>query len=120
MLGWSLDTARVLAAKVELYKATDLAARELAREIDIAKATSAGQIDRAALEANAGEQVRNNLNSLGSGEVTDIQVEELSSTVIVTSTAEIPLVFSSLAGLKRTTIRVKGLGRLVTIRNRDL
>ena len=117
-MGWSVDTARVLAAKVELYKATDLAARELARELDLNKAAQSGEQDRIGLETKVKERVVKNLDGLTSGKLVNVEVEDLSSCVRVTSTAEIPLVFSGLAGREKTTIRVTGIGRLMIIKDR--
>jgi Flp pilus assembly protein TadG len=116
VMGWSIDTARVLTAKVELYKATDLAAREVAREIDLKRAAKTGEQYRTELDVKAREQVLKNLDGLVSGKVMEIDAYESASSIRVTSSAEIPLVFSGLAGKERTTITVTGIGRLMMVR----
>ena len=120
VMGWSIDTARVLTAKVELYKATDLAARELAREIDLKRAAKTGEQYRTELDVKAREQVLKNLDGLVSGKIIEVEAEESSSGVRVSSSAEIPLVFSGLAGRQKTTIRVTGIGRLMTVNENPL
>lgn len=118
LLGWSVDAGRVMAAKVELYKATDIAAHELAKEIDVREAARTGEQVRHDLSERARDYVDHNVEGLGGGRVVDVSVEESSTYVQVTSSAEVPLFFSYLTGRDLAVIIIRGSGRLRRIRER--
>jgi hypothetical protein len=112
LMGLSIDVGRIIAAKAELYKASDVAAREIAKEINVREASQTGQIIRGVDDADAGEWVDKNLDGLCGAELLDVKVVNSEVYVEVESRARVPLLFSGLINKRSTTIRATGLGRL--------
>jgi hypothetical protein len=112
LMGLSIDAGRIIAAKAELYKASDVAAREIAKEIDMREASQTGQIICGAGDADAKEWVDKNLDGLCGAELLDVKVLNSEVYVEVESRARVPLIFSGLINRRSTTISATGLGRL--------
>ncbi len=111
-MGWSIDVGRVISAKVELYKATDIAARELAKDIDMSEASESGRQVRLDMKQKARDYIDKNTEGLCGGKVVAVQVR---GDVRIVCRAEIPLYFS-LGKIKTTRIKVQSLGRLRKIK----
>ena len=112
LMGLSIDVGRVLAAKTELYKASDVAARELAEEIDVAKAAESGRQVRLTDDADARRWVEKNLDGMCGARLLDVGVVNNEVYVEVESRAEVPLLFSGFAGRRYVAINVTSIARL--------
>lgn len=115
LMGWSIDVGRVLAAKTELYKAGDIAAREMARRIDMEEASATGGQERELSDTAARELVDRNLDGLNGGRLGDVIVVEDGENVKVICSAEVPLLFCGLIRRKSENISATGLGRIKTL-----
>ena len=112
LMGLSIDAGRIMAAKAELYKASDVAAREIAEEINLADATETGLARNDAEDADAREWVGKNLDGMGGAELLDVKVVNTEVYVEVESRAKVPLLFSGLINKRSTIIKTTGIGRL--------
>jgi uncharacterized membrane protein len=112
LLGLSVDAGRVMAAKAELYKASDVAAREIAEEIDLTEATETGRAINGSTDADAWECVEINLDGLSGAELLDVKVLNTEVYVEVESRARVPLLFASLIKKRSTIITVSSIGRM--------
>lgn len=112
LMGLSIDAGRVLAAKAELYKACDVAARKIAEEIDVRDATETGKGVNVSTDEDARIWVEKNLNGLCGGELLGVKVVNTEVYVEVESRAEVPLSFSGLTNRRFSIVKVKGIGRL--------
>lgn len=112
LMGLSIDIGRVLAAKAELYKANDVAAREIARQIDLERASRTGEQEQHVSTENAVAWVQENLDGLSGAKLLDVNVVNTEGFVEVESRAEVPLLFSLLANRRSSTIKVRSIGRL--------
>lgn len=116
LLGWSVDIGRVLAVRAELFKASDIAAQEVAKEIDIREAQLSGRKSWPEMEVQAEYWVNQNLENLAGGRLTQVNVKSDERFVYVDTQARIPLIFSVLAGRREAHIRARGIGRLRKIK----
>lgn len=116
LMGWSVDIGRVLAAKTELAKATDIAAQEVAKEIDLSAAAATGEQKHVFATESAQYWVCENLHGLNGGRLTRTSVEQDLKYIYVGSEAEVPLFFSALTGKTSTSIKARAIGRLRTIK----
>lgn len=114
-MGWSIDVGRVLAAKTELYKAGDIAARKMAKRIDMEQASARGVQERELSDELALELVEVNLDGLAGGTIIDVAAVEQGANVEITASAEIPLLFCGIIGRKSQTITATGMGRIKTL-----
>ncbi|MFH1737243.1 MAG: pilus assembly protein TadG-related protein [Actinomycetota bacterium] len=112
LMGLSIDIGRVLAAKSELYKASDLAARELARRIDVTEAAASGNQVRHIANVSAEDLVEENLDGLAGAALTSVSAVDNGTYVLVESGAEVPLPFSGIAGRKTVKIKARSAARL--------
>lgn len=112
LMGLSIDAGRILAAKAELYKASDVAARELAEEIDTREASETGQTTNRSTDEDAATWVEKNLDGMCGAELLNVEVVNTEAYVEVKSRAEVPLLFSGLVNRRSIIIEVTGLGRL--------
>lgn len=112
LMGLSIDAGRVLAAKAELYKASDVAARKIAEDIDVRDATETGKGVNYSTDEDARVWVDKNLNGLCGGELLDVEVVNTEVYVEVESRAEVPLLFSGLINRRSSIVEVTGIGRL--------
>jgi hypothetical protein len=112
LMGLSIDAGRIMAAKSELYKASDVAARKIAEEIDMREASETGQKASVATDDDAREWVEKNLDGLSGGRLLDVNVVNNEAFVEVDSCAEIPLLFSGLISRRSTVVEVSSIGRL--------
>lgn len=112
LMGLSIDAGRVMAAKVELYKASDVAAREIAEEIDLREASETGRGTSSTTEEDAREWVEKNLDGMCGAEVLDVKVVNTEVYVEVESQASVPLLFSVLINRHSIIIRTASIGRL--------
>ena len=119
LMGWSIDVGRVLAVKTELYKAGDIAAREMAKRIDMEAASADGRQERELSEAKARELVENNLDGLSGAKLTDVQVIESGVNIKISCAAEVPLLFCGIIGRKSEKVSATGLGRIKILRAYD-
>ncbi|MFA5867813.1 MAG: Tad domain-containing protein [Actinomycetota bacterium] len=111
-MGWSIDAGRVMAAKAELYKASDVAAREVAEEIDLREAAESGSRNNYASDEDAMEWVEKNLDGLCGAELLDVKVVNTEVYVEVESRARVPLLFSALVNKRSMVIRTTSIGRI--------
>lgn len=118
LMGWSIDIGRVLAAKTELAKATDIAAQEVAKEIDLNTAAATGEQRYILANDNVKYWVRENLHGLNGGKLTHVGIEQDLKYVYVESEAEVPLIFSALTGKTSISIKARAIGRLRSIKPR--
>lgn len=115
-VGWSLDIGRILAAKGELYKACDIAAHEVAKEVNNDIANSGGQTyllpER---QTSAAWWVQQNISGLCGGTLTGVMISGDKSVnprvITVEATADIPMLFIQMIGIRHTTIKCTGKGR---------
>jgi uncharacterized membrane protein len=114
LMGWSIDVGRVLAAKTELYKAGDIAAREMAYRIDMQAATTDGTQNRVLDDTAARVVVEANLDGLDGGALDSVSIRDNGANVEVTCKAKIPLLFCGLIGRTSETISATGMGRIKT------
>ena len=89
LMGLSIDIGRVLAAKSELYKASDLAVRELARRIDVTEAAASGNQVRYITDVYAEDLVEENLDGLAGAALTSVSAADNGTYVLVESEAEV-------------------------------
>lgn len=118
LMGWSIDIGRVLAAKTELAKATDITAQEVAKEIDLNTASVTGEQSYIIANESAEYWLRKNLHGLNGGKLTHVRIEQDSKYIYVKSEAEVPLFFSALTGKTSTSIKAQAIGRLRVIKDR--
>lgn len=116
LMGWSIDVGRVLAAKTELAKATDIAAQEVAKGIDMNVACSTGEQLNQDVGADAGWWVRENLNGLCGGVLESVGTQRGERYVRVESEARVPLLFCGLIGKRETAIKAHAFGRLRVVK----
>jgi hypothetical protein len=116
LMGWSIDIGRILAARAELGKATDIAAREVAKEIDMTRATISGKQERIDLSSSAEGWIKSNLQGLNGGTIDNVTLEQDEKYIYIEAEATVPLLFSALTGKTRTTIKATGIGRLRTLK----
>jgi Flp pilus assembly protein TadG len=112
MMGFSVDAGRIIAAKTELYKASDIAARELARRIDVVSASETGLQVREVTNEDAAVLIEDNLDGTCGATIEDIEVENTETHLSVTCRADVLLLFCGLINRKSATISVTGLARL--------
>ena len=112
LMGLSIDMGRVMAARVELSKASDLAARELARRIDVTEAAESGSQVRHITDVYTKDLVEENLDGLAGAALTYVSAADNGEYVLVVSVAEVPLPFSGIAGRKSAKITARSAARL--------
>ncbi len=112
LMGLSIDAGRVMAAKAELYKASDVAAREIAEEIDLLKAAESGSQINKSSDADAREWVEKNLDGLCGADLLDVKVVNTEVYVEVESRARVPMPFSALINRRSVIIKTTSIGRL--------
>lgn len=116
LMGWSIDIGRILAARAELGKATDIAAREVAKEIDMTRATVSGEQERIDLSSSTEGWVISNLQGLAGGTLNRVTIEQDTKYIYIEAEAAVPLLFSALTGKTKTVIKARGVGRLRTVK----
>ncbi len=112
LLGLSIDIGRILAAKTELYKACDIAARETARRIDVVEASVTGNQRRGVTTEQVTAFVEENLNSDRGVRIESVDMVSTDTHVTVTCKASLPLLFSGLINRHASTITVTGMARI--------
>ena len=112
LMGLSIDIGRVLAVKTELNKASDMAARELARRIDVTEAAESGNQVRHITNVYVKDLVEENLDGLAGAALTDVSAADNGKYVLVECAAEVPLPFSGIAGRKSAKIKARSAARL--------
>ena len=116
LMGWSIDVGRILAARAELGKATDIAAREVAKEIDMTRVSVSGEQERIDLSSSAEGWVRSNLQGLTGGTLNRVTLEQDTKYIYIEAEATVPLLFSVLTGKTKTAVKARGIGRLRTVK----
>ncbi len=116
MMAWSIDVARVLTVKTELYKASDAAAHEVAMSVDMNRLTQTGSEEYTAdLQSIAAERVGDNTSGACGSSVTSIEARLVGNTIEIETQAVVPLMFN-LTGDREVTVVSIGSDRVRRIR----